>query len=66
MSLAKVIEIIAEGSNLEEAIENGVQEASKTVRNIKHVYVEGIQALVEDNKVAKFRANLKVTFILED
>jgi flavin-binding protein dodecin len=66
MSLAKVIEIIAEGSSLEEAIENGVLEASKSVRNIKSVYVEGFQAIIEDNKVAKFRANLKLTFILED
>lgn len=66
MSLAKVLEIIAEGSSLEEAIENGVQEASKTVRNIKSVYVEGFQAIIEDNKVTKFRANLKLTFLLED
>lgn len=66
MSLAKVIEIIAEGSSLEDAIENGVKEASETVRNIKHVYVEGVQAIIEDNKVVKFRANLKLTFILED
>jgi flavin-binding protein dodecin len=66
MSLAKVIEIIAEGSSLEEAIENGVEEASETVRNIKSVYVEGIQAIIEDNKVTKFRANLKLTFILGD
>ena len=66
MSLAKVIEILAEGSSVEEAIENGVKEASKTVRNIKHVYVEGIQAIIEGDKVEKFRVNLKLTFVLED
>ena len=49
MSLAKVIEIIAEGKTIEGAIEAGVKEASNTVRNIKHVYVEGIQALIADN-----------------
>lgn len=65
MSLAKVIEILAEGSSLEDAIENGIKEASSTVREIKHVYVEGIQAIVENNTVAKYRLNLKITFVVE-
>lgn len=65
MSLAKVIEILAEGSSVEDAIENGIKEASSTVREIKHVYVEGIQAIVENNAVAKYRLNLKITFVVE-
>jgi len=64
MSLAKVIEIIAEGKTIEGAIEAGVKEASNTVRNIKHVYVEGIQALIADNKVSSYRVNVKVTFVV--
>lgn len=66
MSLAKVIEVLAEGKSVEDAIENGVKEASKTVREIKNVYVEGIQAIIDDNKVKKYRVNLKLTFVLED
>jgi len=65
MSLAKVIEIIAEGKTIEGAIEAGVKEASDTVRNIKHVYVEGIQALIADNKVSSYRVNVKVTFVVD-
>ena len=65
MSLAKVIEIIAEGKTIEGAIEAGVKEASDTVRNIKHVYVEGIQALIADNKVSNYRVNVKVTFVVD-
>lgn len=65
MSLAKVIEILAEGPSVEDAIENGIKEASSTVREIKHVYVEGIQAIVENNAVAKYRLNLKITFVVE-
>lgn len=65
MSLAKVIEILAEGTTIEDAIERGVQEASKTVREIKHVYVEGIQALVEEAEVVKYRLNLKITFVVK-
>lgn len=64
MSIAKVIEVIAEGSTVDEALQNAVTEASDTVRNIKHVYVEGIQALVDGNAVSKVRINAKVTFVV--
>lgn len=65
MSLAKVIEVIAEGKTIEGAIEAAVKEASDTVRNIKHVYVEGIQALIDDTRVTKYRVNVKVTFVVD-
>ena len=65
MSLAKVIEVIAEGKTIEAAIDAAVKVASDTVRNIKNVYVEGIQAIVEDSKVTKYRVNAKVTFIVD-
>ncbi|ARA94289.1 MAG: dodecin domain-containing protein [Bacteroidetes bacterium] len=65
MSIAKVIEVIAEGESIEKAVENGVNEASRSVRNIKHVYVKDIQALVEGTSVVKYRVNAKVTFVVE-
>ena len=66
MSIAKVIEVLAEGDSIENAIESAVSDAATTVRSIKHVYVEGVQAIVEDNQVKKYRINAKVTFIVED
>lgn len=66
MSLAKVIEIIAEGESMEKAVENAVKQASKTVHNIRSVNCENIQGIVTKNKVEKYRVNAKVTFILED
>ena len=65
MSIAKVIEVLAEGDSIEAAIQSAVSEAAKTVRGIKHVYVEGVQAIVEDNEVVKYRVNAKLTFIIE-
>jgi flavin-binding protein dodecin len=65
MSVAKVIEILAEGKTLESAVEAAVNEASKSVRNVKNVYVEGFQAIVEDSEVVKYRVNAKVTFVVE-
>ena len=64
MSIAKVIEVLAEGDSIEAAIESAVTEAADTVRGIKHVYVEGVQAIVEDNEVVKYRINAKLTFVV--
>lgn len=66
MSIAKVIEVLAEGDSVEDAIQSAVSEAATTVRNIKHVYVEGLQAIVEDNQVKKYRVNVKLTFVVEE
>lgn len=64
MSIAKVIEVLAEGDSIEAAVQSAVTEASETVRNIKHVYVSEIQALVDGNQVQKYRVNAKVTFVV--
>jgi len=64
MSLVKVIEVISEGDNIEHAVAAAVEEASKTVRNIKTVYVKDIQAIVQDNKVTKYRIDAKVSFVV--
>lgn len=66
MSLAKVIEVIGEGSTMEEAMQNIVDQASQTVHNIKSVYVENTQAMVENNRVDRYRINAKVTFVLKE
>jgi len=65
MSIAKVIEVLAEGDTIEAAIQLAVSEAAETVRGIKHVYVEGVQALVEGDVVVKYRVNAKLTFVVE-
>lgn len=66
MSIAKVIEVLAEGETIEAAAESALLEASKTVHNIKHLYLRDPQAIVEDNKIIKFRINAKVTFVVEN
>ena len=65
MSIAKVIEVIAEGDSVEDAIENAAKEASKTLKNVRSVYTDGIQALVDDGKVKAYRVNCKVTFVID-
>ena len=66
-SIAKVIEIIAESDkSWDDAAENAVAEASKSVRNIKSLYVQDMQANVKDGKITKYRLNAKITFVVDD
>jgi len=67
MSLVKVIEVIAESeTGWEEAAQHALMHASKTVRGIRTLYVQEMQAIVENNKITKYRINAKITFVLED
>ncbi len=66
MSVAKVIEISAESKkSFEDAIQRGVREASKSVKNIKNAWVKDQEVVVANGKVEKYRVALKVTFILK-
>ncbi len=65
MSIAKVIEVLSEGESIEAACENAVSEASDSVRNIVHLYINELQAEVKDNKITKYRVNAKVTFVVD-
>jgi hypothetical protein len=66
MSLAKIVEISAESrESFEDAINQGIQTASKTVQNIKGAWVKEQQVVVEDGKVVNYRVDLKITFVLD-
>lgn len=65
MSIVKVIEVISEGKNVDEAIANAVKEASLTISGIKQVNVKYIQAVVEKNKVVKIRVNSDISFLVD-
>lgn len=63
MKILKVIEVLAESKNSwEDATRNAVKEASKTVKNIRSVYVKDHSCVVDDNDIAVFRVNVKITF----
>jgi flavin-binding protein dodecin len=63
-SIAKVIEVISESDeSWDDAVQNALTEASKTVDNIKSIWVENMTAVVEGNRIVRYRLNAKVTFI---
>jgi flavin-binding protein dodecin len=66
MSVAKIIEISAESTkSFEDAIQHGIDRASKTIHNIKGAWVKEQQVLVDKGKVTMYRVDLKVTFVLD-
>ena len=67
MSVLKVIEVLGNSTeSFEDAVQNVIKEASKTVKNIKSVYVQDMQVSVKDNRITEYRVNTKVTFGIMD
>ena len=64
--IVKVIELLSQSPrSWEDAAQAAVDEAGKTLRNIRSIYVKEFTAEVENGKVSSYRINAKVTFDLE-
>lgn len=67
MSVLKVVEILGNSTtSFEDAIQNVINEASKTIKGIKSVYVKDMQVTVNENKISQYRVITKVTFDIMD
>ena len=67
MSVARVTEIIASSDvSFDDAVQQGVARAVKTLKNVRSAWVQDQKVHVENGKIASDRVNLKVTFVLED
>ena len=67
MSVVKVIEVLAQSEkSFEDAVQTALREASRSVRNIKSIYVKEMQAIVDGDRIAEWRVNTKISFALED
>jgi len=63
MSVLKVIELMGNSAeSFEKAVENVIAQASKTVHNIKSVYIQDMQVSVDNNKIVQYRVTTKVAF----
>ncbi len=63
MSVLKVIEVLANSDkSWEDAANNAVAQASRSVKNIRSVYINEQSATVKDGKMDNFRVNVKITF----
>lgn len=66
MTMLKVIEVLAQSDkSWEDAAQQAVKEASKTVRNVKSIYIQDMEATVDNGRITNYRINAKVSFVLE-
>ena len=66
MTVVKIIELIGSSPNgWSEAAQNAVNEAARTVKNIKGVHVKRCTARVKNNKIVEYNADVKIAFIVE-
>lgn len=66
MSVVRVTEMLATSpTSWEEAVNNGLERAVKTIRNVKGIDVLGWKAEVNGEKIVEYRVHLKVAFAVE-
>lgn len=67
MSVVKIIELVGNSNkSWQDAVECVVGRAAKTVRNIRGVDVIGWTGKVEGDKIVEYRANIKLSFTVEE
>lgn len=65
-SLYKIIQLVGTSEiGWEDAVKNAVARASKTLRDIRNVTVDELDARVEDGKVVAYRARIRLSFKFE-
>jgi hypothetical protein len=67
MSIGKVTEITSESpESFDAAIRAGLARATKTINNIRSVWIKDQEISIKNNKPESYRVTMKVTFILND
>lgn len=63
MAVLKVIEVLANSDKgWEDAAKNALEQATKSVKNIRSIYINEQSATVKDGKIDDYRVNVKITF----
>jgi flavin-binding protein dodecin len=67
MAVARVTEISSTSpTSFDDAIQQGVTRATKTLRNVRSAWVKEQRVDIKDDRIAEYQVNLMVTFVLDD
>jgi flavin-binding protein dodecin len=68
MAIAKISEVkVSSSKSFDDAIQQGVIRANKTLRNVKSAWIKDFEVLVDSkSKITEYRVLMKVTFIIDD
>lgn len=66
LPVIKIIELIGTSpKSWEDATQNALTEAAKTIKNIKGIHVKRCTAKVEANKIVEYKTDVKIAFIVD-
>ncbi|HET9056739.1 MAG TPA: dodecin family protein [Chitinophagaceae bacterium] len=66
MAIIKVLELMASSSkSWEDAAQQAIKEASKTLKNIRSIYIQDHSAVVNNNRIVEYRITAKLSFEIE-
>lgn len=66
MTIAKIIEISAESeTSFEDAIEQGIRRAEKTLKNVKGAWISEQKVTVKDGAIRTYQVFMRVSFVLD-
>jgi flavin-binding protein dodecin len=66
-TVVKVIELIAQSEkSWDDAAQNAITEAAKTVKDIRSIWVDNMTAEVKNNRIVSYRLNVKLSFVVAD
>ena len=67
MSVARITEISASSTkSFDDAVQQGIQRATATLRNIRSAWIKEQEVQVENNRITAYKVTMKITFVLED
>ncbi len=67
MSIARVTELSAVSEqSFEDAINQAVARATKTLRGVEGAWVKDMNVLIEDGNIVGYKVNVEITFVLEE
>ena len=59
-------EVIAQSDKgFDDAVQNAVAEAAKTIRGIRSVWIDNFKCEVKDDRIVEYRVNAKISFVVE-
>jgi flavin-binding protein dodecin len=66
MDVIKAIELVGSSPNgFDDAAKNAIEEAKKTLRNIRRVQVVDFEVLMENDTITLYQARVKLYFLVE-
>ncbi|MFL5270375.1 MAG: dodecin family protein [Stellaceae bacterium] len=66
MSIVRSIEVIAQSpQGFDQACQEAIKDASKTLRGIKSFWIKNAECIVENDKITMYRVNGKISFLVE-